>query len=57
MHDIVDTIGISQVLTPQTIQASALNTGDIDTQGAEALAVVVLAGLLVGAAIGLNHRR
>lgn len=44
MHDLVNNIGIEQSLMPQTIQASALNTSDIDTQGAEALAVVLLVG-------------
>ena len=47
MHDIVNNIGITQVLNPQTIQASALNSGNIDTQGAEALAVVLLVGNIV----------
>jgi hypothetical protein len=44
MHNIVNNIGIEQSLMPQTIQASALNTGNIDTQGAEALAVAILVG-------------
>lgn len=44
MHNIVNNIGIEQSLMPQTIQASALNSGNIDTQGAETLAVAILVG-------------
>lgn len=44
MHNIVHNIGIAQSLMPQTIQASALNTGNIDMQGAETLSVVLLVG-------------
>lgn len=44
MHSLVDNIGVTQCLAPQTIQASALNSGNIDTRGAETLAVVVLVG-------------
>ncbi|MDD9901052.1 MAG: hypothetical protein OXT65_08755 [Alphaproteobacteria bacterium] len=44
MHDIVSNLGIAQVLAPQTIQASALDSGDIDTQGTETLAVAILVG-------------
>lgn len=44
MHNIVNNIGIEQSLMPQTITSSALNSGNIDTQGAEALAVVLLVG-------------
>jgi hypothetical protein len=44
LHDIVNNIGIEQSLMPQTIIASALNSGNIDMLGAEALAVVVLVG-------------
>jgi hypothetical protein len=44
MHNIVNNIGIEQSLMPQTIQASALNSGNIDTQGVETLAIAVLVG-------------
>jgi hypothetical protein len=46
MHDIVNNIGIAQALMPQTIQAAALNSGNIDCQGAEALCVVLLVGAI-----------
>lgn len=44
MHSIVDNVLIAQPVNPQTILASALNTGNIDMQGAETLAVVTLVG-------------
>ena len=44
MHSLVDNIGVTQCLAPQTIQASALNSGNIDTLGADTLAVAVLVG-------------
>lgn len=44
MHDILSNIKIEQVLAPQTIQAAALDTGDIDLQGHETAAVVVAVG-------------
>jgi len=47
MHNIVNNIGVAQVLSPQTIQGSALNTGNIDMQGVEALSVVILVGNIV----------
>lgn len=46
-HDIVNNIGVELSLAPQTIQAAALNSGNIDMRGAEALAVVILAGNIV----------
>ncbi len=55
MHNIVNNICIEQSLMPQTIQASALNTGNIDLQGAEALAVVILVGNIADALDG-SHR-
>jgi hypothetical protein len=55
MHNIINNIGITQVLSPQTIQASALNSGAIDTQGAEALAVVVLVGAIADT-LDASHR-
>lgn len=44
LHDITNNISMAQVLNPQIIQASALNSGNIDMQGVEALAVAVLVG-------------
>lgn len=44
MHDIISNIAVAQVLAPQTIQASALTSGNIDCQGSETLAVAVLVG-------------
>jgi len=44
MHNISNNIGIEQSLAPQTIQAVALNSGNIDCQGAEDLAVALLVG-------------
>lgn len=46
MHDISSSINIVQSLMPQTIQASALSTGAVDTQGADAVAIVVLIGAI-----------
>jgi hypothetical protein len=43
-HDIVNNFSIAQVLNPQTIQAAALDSGDIDCQGVETLAVALLVG-------------
>ncbi|MEZ0260281.1 MAG: hypothetical protein ACAH80_04685 [Alphaproteobacteria bacterium] len=47
MHDIVNNLTISQVLAPQVIQAAALDSGNIDMQGHEILAVAVLVGNIV----------
>jgi hypothetical protein len=55
MHNIVNNIGIEQSLMPQTIQASALNSGNIDTQGAEALAIAVLVGDIADTLSGSVH--
>jgi hypothetical protein len=44
MHDLVNSLSIIQCLDPQTVQAEALDSGDIDMQGAETLAVVVMVG-------------
>jgi hypothetical protein len=44
MHDLVNNLGLIQSVNPQTIQASALDTGNIDMQGAGMLAVVLLVG-------------
>jgi hypothetical protein len=47
MHNISSNILLTQSAMPQTIQASAVNTGDIDTQGAGSVSVAVLVGNIV----------
>lgn len=44
LHDIVNNIAVEQCLAPQTIQGSALDSGNIDMQGYETLAVVLAVG-------------
>lgn len=44
MHDIIHNIEVTQVAAPQTILASAVTSGDIDTQGQGTLAVAALLG-------------
>jgi len=44
MHDIVNNIGVTQLLMPQTIHSSELDTGVVDTQGADIQSIVVLVG-------------
>ncbi len=44
MHDIVNNIAVTQLLMPQTITSSALNTGTVDTLGADIQSFVVLVG-------------
>lgn len=46
MHNPLNNNTIEQSLAPVTIQASALNSGNIDMQGHETLAVAVLVGNL-----------
>lgn len=55
MHNIINNLGLTQVLAPQTIQGSALNSGNIDMQGAEALCVVVLVGAIADT-LDASHR-
>jgi hypothetical protein len=55
MHNIVNNLTITQAANPQTIQASSVNTGNIDTQGATALAVVVMIGNIVDT-LDSSHR-
>lgn len=47
LHDIVHNLALEQVLAPQTIQGAALDSGNIDMQGSETLAVVLLVGDIV----------
>lgn len=44
MHNISRNIVLTQALAPQVITSSALNSGNLDLQGAEALSVVLLVG-------------
>ncbi|MEZ0226541.1 MAG: hypothetical protein ACAH83_18435 [Alphaproteobacteria bacterium] len=55
MHDLVNNLSLSQNLNPQTIQAAALDTGNIDCQGAGMLAVVLLVGNIVDT-LDATHR-
>lgn len=55
MHDIVSNVLVEQALQPQTIQGSALNSGNIDRLGHETLAVVLLVGNIVDT-LGASNR-
>lgn len=44
MHDLLNSLGIAQVIAPQTVQAAPVNSGAIDMQGCESLAVIVAVG-------------
>lgn len=44
MHDLVNSLSFTQSLMPQTIQGSALDSGSIDMQGCDTLAVALLVG-------------
>lgn len=46
MHDIVNNIAITQSAMPQTIHLSAIDTGVIDTQGADIVSIVTLVGAI-----------
>lgn len=46
MHDIIHNIEVTQVLAPQTLQAEACDSGVIDMQGCETLAIAVLIGAI-----------
>ena len=55
MHDLVNSLSFNQVLMPQVIQASALDTGNIDMQGCDTLAVTLLVGNITDTLDG-THR-
>ncbi|MDE1151401.1 MAG: hypothetical protein PW788_02595 [Micavibrio sp.] len=55
MHDLINTLSFTQSLMPQTIQAAALNTGNIDMQGCDTLAIVLLVGNIVDT-LDASHR-
>lgn len=44
MHNLISNVVVTQAITPQLITSSALNTGNIDLQGAEDLTLAVLVG-------------
>ncbi len=55
MHNITSNIGVAQALAPQTIIASALNSGVLDCRGAEAVAIAVLVGTAADTLSGSVH--
>ena len=55
MHTLSKNIGIIQCLKPQTLQSAALNSGNLDLQGAGSLAVVVLLGAIADT-LDATHR-
>lgn len=52
LHDLISNVQVEQVLAPQTIQAAALNTGNIDTRGSGTVAVVLAVGNIVDTLTG-----
>lgn len=55
MRDLLNNVKTEQALKPQTIQASALNSGNIDLQGFDSLAVVVAVGQIADT-LGASNR-
>ncbi len=55
IHDIVNNVLLEQSLTPQTIQASALNSGNIDCRAFGAVAIAVLVGNIADT-LGASNR-
>lgn len=49
MKDIYNNVAVVQALTPATVQAAAVNSGNIDMQGYNSLTVVVAVGAIVTA--------
>jgi hypothetical protein len=54
-HDLVNNVAVEQCLAPQTIQAAALDSGDIDCQGFGAVAIVVAVGDIADALDASNR--
>lgn len=54
-NDIANNIAVEQVLAPQTIQGSALNSGNIDCRGFSAVAVVLAVGNIADTLDGSNR--
>lgn len=55
LHDIVSNIALEQSLNPQTIQGSALNSGNVDCQAFGAVAIAVLVGNIADT-LGASNR-
>lgn len=55
IHDLVNNVLVEQSLSPQSIQASAVNSGNIDCRSAGALAVAVLIGNIADT-LGTSNR-
>jgi len=55
MHDLINTLSFTQALMPQTIQGTALNTGNIDMQGCDTLAITLLVGNIADT-LDASHR-
>ena len=49
MKDLHSNVAVVQALTPQTVQASAVNSGNIDKQGFDSLEIIVPVGNIVTA--------
>lgn len=55
LHDIVSNIALEQSLNPQTIQGSALNSGNVDCRAFGAVAIAVLVGNIADT-LGASNR-
>ena len=55
MRDILNNVRTEQALKPQTVQAAALDSGNLDLQGFDSLAVVVAVGQIVDT-LGASNR-
>lgn len=44
MHDLLNSLGIAQIIAPQTVQAAPVAGSAIDMQGCESLALIVAVG-------------
>lgn len=47
MHDLLNSLGIAQIIAPQTVQAAPVASDAIDLQGCESLALIVAVGNIV----------
>ena len=55
MHDLINSLSFTQVLMPQVIQGAALDTGTIDMQGCDTLAIVALIGNIADTLDASHH--
>jgi len=55
MHDIVNNIRVEQLFPPQTIQSTALNSGNIDCRGFSTMAVILAVGNIADT-LDASHR-